>query len=69
MLQHIKLFRSNQLAETLYVSLDSIWFQPGKLATLIDEFVVHAKSAQTVPSIPRVTVPLRLEFTSQVLMF
>jgi putative transposase len=28
-----------------------------------------AKSAQTVPSIPRVTVPLRLEFTSQVLMF
>jgi predicted AAA+ superfamily ATPase len=41
MLQHIKLFRSNQLAETLYVSLDSIWFQPGKLATLIDEFVAH----------------------------
>ena len=29
----------------------------------------NAKSAQTVPSIPRVTVPLRLEFTSQVLMF
>jgi len=41
MLQHIKLFRADQLAETLYVSLDSIWFQPGKLSTLIDDFVAR----------------------------
>lgn len=41
MLQHIKMFRADQLAETLYVSLDSIWFQPGKLSTLIDDFVAR----------------------------
>ena len=41
MLQHIKLFRAHQLAETLYVSLDSIWFRPGKLGTLIDDFVAR----------------------------
>lgn len=39
MLQHIKLHLQAEIAHTLYVSLDDIWFSDNKLADLVDLFV------------------------------
>ncbi|ASB50972.1 ATP-binding protein [Alkalitalea saponilacus] len=39
LLQYIKLFLSNKLSKTLYVSMDDIWFSEHKLTQLVDTFV------------------------------
>lgn len=41
LLQYIKLNLSNQLAEVLYVSLDSLWFNTHTLVELASNFVKH----------------------------
>ncbi len=38
LLQYIKLHLSNQIAQTLYVSLDSFWFSSHSLSELIEDF-------------------------------
>jgi len=38
LLQYIKLHLSNQMAQTLYVSLDSFWFSSHSLSELIEDF-------------------------------
>ncbi len=38
LLQYIKLHLSNQISQTLYVSLDSFWFASRSLSELIDDF-------------------------------
>lgn len=39
MLQYIKLHLADQLASTLYVSLDNLWFSQNSLSSLVDNFV------------------------------
>lgn len=39
LLQYIKLNLSDQMNQTLYVSLDNIWFSENKLVDLVDTFV------------------------------
>jgi len=39
MLQYIKLQLADQLASTLYVSIDNIWFSQNSLSSLVDNFV------------------------------
>lgn len=41
LLQHIKLKRADCLDQTLYVSLDSVWFRPGMLAELVAFFTAR----------------------------